>query len=37
MEVPVTHSDPMANPARKRRTAKELQFQENALSPVMIE
>src|SRR5579864_2807545 len=37
MEVPVTHSDPMDKPARKRRTAKEVQFQENALSPVMIE
>lgn len=30
MEVPVTHSEPMASPARKRNTAKEIQLQENA-------
>ena len=37
IEVPVTHSEPMQTPTRKRSTAKDSQFQANALNPVMTE
>src|SRR5258708_969980 len=37
IEVPVTHSEPMASPARKRKAAKEVQSQENALIAVTTE
>ena len=37
IEVPVTHSEPMQMPTRKRSTANDIQSQANALSPVMIE
>ncbi len=37
IEVPVTHSEPMQTPTRKRRIANDHQSQAKALNPVMIE
>src|SRR5450631_2971348 len=37
IDVPVTHSEPMATPTRKRITAKEVQSQAKALKPVSSE
>jgi len=37
IEVPVTHSEPIASPTRNRKTANDNQSQAKALSPVMIE
>ncbi len=37
IEVPVTHSEPIASPTRNRSTAKDSQSQAKALSPVRIE
>ena len=37
IEVPVTHSEPMQTPTRKRRIANDNQSQAKALNPVMIE
>ncbi len=37
IEVPVTHSEPMETPTRKRRIANDSQSQAKALRPVMIE
>ena len=37
MDVPVTHSEPIASPTRNRNAANDTQSHAKALSPVMIE
>jgi len=37
IDAPVTHSEPIARPTRKRSTANDTQSQANALSPVITE
>ena len=37
IDAPVAHSEPIASPTRKRKTANDTQSQENALTPVSSE